>query len=913
MSLVSNTLDALYNGVNQQAAEHRLDTQVEEMVNAFPTLDKGLLKRNPTTKMDLSQDITFSADMWSYAYDRGLAGGDEEKYSINITDGHLEIINVMNGDVYKDGNGLTFEAASEDYLFPFAGMNGYAATTVKDTTFLVNKTIVPKILGEDDSGSTVAYHAVELQMKDSTGLYAPYAKTVTNDTIQDCGYGSGTVDRRYETFYNGSTVVTVDGKDVLIASNHSYKSSCLKEMYCHDYSGVSGGGTRTCIDSRVYPSLSYASYSSMVYTRLSAELGTGYKVTFDSSHVITIKRLDESPCVVTYDVTVGGGTIVKTDYIVSATDVILNEIPLQGSDDYLKQGYVWLEIANASSAYTYDVDIKMETDATTYNYSVSDVKTTGAATKMATAINNGGVFTAEAKGSVVQITSPNVLEEVEASDSYGNQASSSWIYKVQFTTDLPKNMGFQDAVVLVTGSGDNTFASFWLAYNGSAWEETKSPTEVNIIDGSTMPHILVRDADGNFTVKEYAEWQEMKVGDADSNPAPSFIGEAIKDIFFFKNRLGFITATTVVMSEVGEYGNFWRTTTAAVLDSDYIDATVDANTVVSLEFATYLQDAVMLFADKAQFKLEGGRVLSPKDVQISKTSAYDMNMNIRPIYLNDKVFFASKRGNHTAIMEYRISPNNDTVEGIDITAHVQSYIPSDITRLTGSSSGNMLFITCAEQDDTIWVYKYFDNGDSRVQSAWFKWMFNGSIHSGFSLGDNLNLLITRSNSLAATDWVVGTGIWDNSKLWDNSKVWVMEPSSLTTRDQFEIMPIAPILHDGVFMDDAGSDDEAIIKTLVALGEWVHATRTGKDIRGHLKMKTAMITSEEGSQFRILVADTKRNTLRAIKSKYTVGRKPMIYGDARYTRLFIESQFSTGFRINSVSLEGALTKRDTKTN
>ncbi len=47
------------------------------------------------------------------------------------------------------------------------------------------------------------------------------------------------------------------------------------------------------------------------------------------------------------------------------------------------------------------------------------------------------------------------------------------------------------------------------------------------------------------------------------------------------------------------------------------------------------------WSDKAQFKLEGGRVLSPKDVQISQTSAYEINTNVRPLFMNDKVFFCA--------------------------------------------------------------------------------------------------------------------------------------------------------------------------------------------------------------------------------------------------------------------------------
>ena len=731
MPLISNQFDGLFGGVNQQSAEQRLDTQVEEMINAYPTLDRGLLKRNPTKKLALSNSIQFSQDMYTYAYDRGVA---DEKYTINIVAGELEIINVIDGTIYKETDGLTYDGTAKDYLTPFGGSNGYASTTVKDTTFITNKLVSPNML-------------------------------------------------------------------------------------------------------------------------------------------------------------VGGTT----------------------DDTYLKEGYVWIKSANPASAYTYTVTIT-DSLGNSVTASNSSTTTTAAATSLASTINGNANFSASAVGSVVKIVAVNNIDTVDSGDSYGNQASYGWGYKVQFNTDLPKNLGFNDAIVKITGSGVNNFATYWLTYSDSQWQETKDPAVSLEVDSTTMPHILVRNADDTFTFKIYDGWTNGMVGDEETNPMPSFIQDdnTIKDIFFFKNRLGFITETTVILSEVGEYGNFWRTTTAAVLDSDYIDTVVDTTQVISLEYATYLEDAMMLFSNKAQFKLEGGRVLSPKDVQITPTSAYEINTSVRPLFMNNKVFFCAIRGDYTAVMQYEVNNTSSTSEAIDISAHIQTYIPDTVTKLSGSPINNMLFLTSSDADDTIWVYKYYDNGSERVQSAWFKWIYNGTVYHAFSLGVNLNILINRLKSVAATDWVVGSGVWDNSKLWDNTQLWVMDSDSLDGQDGFETSPIFPQEYTGQFLDDFTTvDNETIIPTVIKIGEWVAGGRGGKDIRGHLKFKTVQISSEEDSEFNLVVEDIARNTLRTIKSKYTVNRKPMIYGDAKNIRISVTNSESTGFRINTVSYEGALTKRDSR--
>ena len=884
MSLISNQLDSLYNGVNQQAAEHRLETQVEEMVNAYPTIDRGLLKRNPTTKLDTSEGVVFANNMWSHEYDRGLSGNNEEKFTINITDGSLEIINVLTGKVYKSSPELIFEGNSDDYLFPFSGSNGYAATTVKDTTFIVNKAMTPRKI-DLYSGSTT-YNAIVIDMK-AIGAQ-PYAPNVPKTWTWESP----------TNYYGATTTITIDGIDTVIDTVDVYQG------LCYSYNCPPPKKPQT-----------YASYSAAVFGALISALGTGYSITYDSNSDIIVTKLNGTATTGSYTIVPNGGTLIATDYITQITNTTVTGDILVPQTIHLKTAYVWIQSANPASEYTYTVSITTE-DEVTNTYSTSATTTTAAATALGTAI--GASYTTTVSGSVIKIVSTNNIIACDASDTYGNQASFGWTHKVQSTTDLPKNIGFEGAVVKVTGSGDNTFASYWLKYSDSVWQETIDPSHNTEIDPSTMPHILVRNSNDTFTLKQYGGWANPTVGDIVSNPLPSFMksednaSPVIKDIFFFKNRLGFITQRTIVMSEVGEYGNYWRTTTAAVLDSDHIDAAVDTTKVISLEYATYLEDSMLLFSDKAQFKLSGGRVLSPKDVQIAQTSAYDINITVRPIFMNDKVFFASNRGDYTAIMQYGIKSTNASSEAVDITAHVQSYIPSSVNRITGSAVNNMLFVTAEGTRNTIYVYKYYDNGAERAQSAWFKWKYNGNIYGAFSLGRNLNIMIERTASIAEADWVVGDGIWDNSKLWDNSLTWIMDTDSLTKVNQLETSQIFPQGHSAGFLDDSTNvDGGTIIHTRIDIGEWIASDRKGKDIRGHLKFKTVQISSEEGSEFNLIVSDIARDTSRTIKSKYTVGRKPMIYGDAKNVRISIGNSLESGFRINTVSYEGSLTKRDTR--
>ena len=118
-------------------------------------------------------------------------------------------------------------------------------------------------------------------------------------------------------------------------------------------------------------------------------------------------------------------------------------------------------------------------------------------------------------------------------------------------------------------------------------------------------------------VERAVGYGQRNAGDNGTNPFPSFVGSTINDVFFFKNRLGFLTDSNVIFSEADEYFNFFRTTTQQLLDSAPIDVGLSHTKVAVLQYAKAFQEKLMLFSDSSQFVLRGADVLSPKTVAIS--------------------------------------------------------------------------------------------------------------------------------------------------------------------------------------------------------------------------------------------------------------------------------------------------------
>ena len=76
-------------------------------------------------------------------------------------------------------------------------------------------------------------------------------------------------------------------------------------------------------------------------------------------------------------------------------------------------------------------------------------------------------------------------------------------------------------------------------------------------------------------------------------------------MFFYKNRLGILTDTSVVFSEADKYFNFYRTTVLSLLYSAPIDVGLAHTKITTLRQALAFQEKLVLFSDHTQFILRG--------------------------------------------------------------------------------------------------------------------------------------------------------------------------------------------------------------------------------------------------------------------------------------------------------------------
>ena len=256
-------------------------------------------------------------------------------------------------------------------------------------------------------------------------------------------------------------------------------------------------------------------------------------------------------------------------------------------------------------------------------------------------------------------------------------------------------------------------------------------------------------------------WSARKAGDDNTNPFPSFVGKRIRDIFFFKNRLGILTDSNVIFSEADEYFNFFRTTTQQLLDSAVIDVGLSHTKVAILEHAVPFQEKLMLFSQGSQFVLRGADVLSPRTVAISPVTEYDLSDGIQPVALGNYIYFPFKRNDFEGVYEYFVDNNTETFNSEEITQQIPKYITSDIQKMVGSQAENTIVMSTTADPKTLFVYKYFWSNKEKVQSAWMKFTFERDVRGFDFIDSNLHLITADTGGLHLEKLTLEDGLSDD--------------------------------------------------------------------------------------------------------------------------------------------------------
>lgn len=383
-------------------------------------------------------------------------------------------------------------------------------------------------------------------------------------------------------------------------------------------------------------------------------------------------------------------------------------------------------------------------DGNTFTHTTSSsgtISTKGIRDALRGAISLPNISVANLGDSSFSIIKSSGTLSTSASDGFGDQASQVVKDEVQSFSDLPLP-AINNMVVSVVGDAQNAFDNYYVKYeqDNRVWKETVEPNTLIEIDEQTMPHVLIRTADGNFrftqvdgtnytinaTNYSVPAFGNRVAGDLESSPNPSFIDRKINDMFFHRNRLGFLTDENVVMSRAGEFFNYFPETVTQILDTDPIDIASTHTKVSILRHAISFDEQLLVFSDQTQFMIQGGATLTAGNVSINVTTEFESSKTVKPVGAGSNVFFIFKKGNFSGVREFFIASDTDTKKADDITANVPKFIPANVSKLTTATNENMLIALSDDEPNALYVFQSYVAQNKRLQSAWHKWTYGTS-------------------------------------------------------------------------------------------------------------------------------------------------------------------------------------------
>ena len=313
-------------------------------------------------------------------------------------------------------------------------------------------------------------------------------------------------------------------------------------------------------------------------------------------------------------------------------------------------------------------------------------------------------------------------------------------------TELPTQC--KHGLITLVSNSDEEVDDVYLQFIGGenqdgpgVWEETVRPGLRNSFDETTLPYQIVRqgvfDAQGNLTNVKFVvspiDWEKRLVGDEGTNPRPSWapdvgeeLGRPINRTLFFQNRLVTLSDENVVMSRSADIFNFWVKTALTISAIDPIDIRASNTYASVLTDGIVVTNGLVLFSAFQQFLVSTENdVLAPDAVKIRSLSSYDYNVATNPFTMGSSIGFISEAGQNSRFYEMPIVSRDVDPEVLENSRAIARRFPQGIEFIGHSKEDG--FLTFLEYDSPdIYAFRYFNNGDQRIQSAWFRFTIDGT-------------------------------------------------------------------------------------------------------------------------------------------------------------------------------------------
>ena len=706
MAGVTQTIDTYYAGISQQPDLKKFPGQVKDIVNGIPDITEGLYKRPGTKRIDTSlvndgdrSHSTATGQLhgvslggsWFHYYRDETEGSYIGQIEAN---GSLRVWSCNNGERMDVAYGTGGETAIKAYLSA-SNTEDIQALTINDTTFLNNRTKTVGTTGTTSNHIDAHFAFIEL-LRTENGRQ--YGLNVFNTDTASVRKRATRLKIESDTLFEGggSGPCPGIGTQVFSVDSGSKKNLIFRITTLGQQGQLNRIDDASSVDHSTY-SCSYNRQVTLLHGGEGWETGDQVTVTLDQA---------------------------KTDYNYTIKVVDHEETSIKGTINGGVNGII------RPAPTPFDVDTAVTPDTI-----LGSIATELSGTGISWRLIGTGLYLYSTNAFSVEIVDQDLMRVMQES--------------VNNVADLP-NQCRHGYIVKVANSRDSVEDDYYLKFQGNddidgagSWVECPAPNIVKSLDAGTMPHVLQRQTDGSFLVKEYT-WEDRLVGDNNTNALPSFVGKKINKVLFFRNRLALLSGENVILSRPGELStpSFFAKTALAVSAVDPIDISSSSMFPSDLFDGVETTSGLLVFSTNQQFLLSSdAEILNPDTAKLRSVSTYNYNKNIPPISLGVTVGYIDNSGKNSRFNEMA----NIQREGEPIIVETSKLIPTLLDKnidLLTNSRENQLILFGKTNTDIVYGYKYLQSGDRRPQTAWFKWKFNNPLKYHFIIDDNYYILDT---------------------------------------------------------------------------------------------------------------------------------------------------------------------------
>ena len=738
MASITQTIPNYIAGISQQPEELLLPGQVIELVNGLPDITDGLVKRSGTKF--LSNLIGATTDGAWFSYYRDATEG--------VYIGQVAVDGTVRmWQLNADGtvNTVTVNNNSNFYLSHTAGRLNFI--TANDYTFVTNQDTVVNTYGTSSGRSRTYEYFLTLKQLVHGRAYNFEIKSPTN---------SATATEKVAISLKVQAVKNFTSVDQSSDSSYTYVAiknddgTFVDRYYQLGFENTDPDGRFTASETFVVPTETAETLSDKHYDgrNLAFRLTTTAQINLKGS---------------ASNINSGG------DYqSIYNTTVEL----LHGGHGWNRGDFVFVDMAGTSSSQSQKYLVTVTEIATRQVHQEARFRPSPTSFEASTPIDAQSILSQITDSDAfIRPSSPSNLFEIKVigngiyigSNTEFNVTTSEpdlWSIlstKIIHVRELPLQCK-HNFIVEATNSDRSDEDNYYLKFVGDnnedgvgAWEETIEPGLITTINPAKLPHTIVRNTDGSFTVDQFKidgtlAWRTRQVGDDKTNPMPSFVGNTISQTIFHRNRLGFLSKGNIILSQAGDLGNFFFDSALVVTPNDPIDIAASSTEPVAFTSAIETTTGLVAFAQSQQFLLHtDSDSLTPETAKLSNISTYRYNPLAMPVSMGTTIGFTDQAGENTRFFEMFDISRDREPQIIEQTKIVQTLLPFTIDHVVNSRENNTVFFL-QKGTKSIFGYRYHNVNNQRIQSAWFQWTFPFTIDYIFCIDDKLYIVENSSGN-----------------------------------------------------------------------------------------------------------------------------------------------------------------------